>query len=147
MTLLLDQVHWFPGARALIFPAHKEIAPPGPLCGRPLGPERTVEEFGAFLAGLYEYSWVAPVATVDLHDLGADDTPDRAFLDYLDGGIPPLWTSRRTGLRSVLLAGTVTGPGGTVVPVVENDGCVRFQIIERLVYALHELFLIVLARE
>ncbi|WP_027947049.1 DUF6885 family protein [Amycolatopsis taiwanensis] len=143
---LLDQVRWFPGARALVSPFRDEIEAPGPLCGRNLGPKWTVDGFSALLSGLYKHSWVAPVAIVDLHGLGADDTPDRALLDYLEGGLPPLWTSRRHGLRSMLIAGTVTGPGGTVLAVVENDGRVRFQVIERLVYALRELFLIGPAR-
>ncbi|HKS47583.1 MAG TPA: hypothetical protein VJT49_21220 [Amycolatopsis sp.] len=143
MTRLLERVHWFPATRQLVFVPRNGIELPGRLRGLPVSREWTVEEFGLFLAGLYGRRWVAPLATVDSGDLGAEDTPERALLDYLDGGLPPLWRSGRTGVRNVLLGGTVTGPGGAVVCVVDTDGSVHFQTIERFVEAVQGILLVV----
>jgi hypothetical protein len=105
--------------------------------------EWTSEALEGFLAGLYENSWVAPVAVVETGELGAHDTPERALFDYLDGGLPPMWVSRRKGLRSMLIGGMITGPGGAVVSLVDTEGTVRFEIVERVAAALRELLVIV----
>jgi uncharacterized protein DUF6885 len=140
---LLDQVRWFSGARELVFLPRNEIAVPGRLRGIPISREWTVEGLLALLGEWHERCWVAPVATVDVAGLGADDTPERALVDHLDGGLPPMWSSRQEGTRALLIAGTVTGPGGTVLPVMAGDGRVRFQTIERMAGALWEILLVV----
>lgn len=101
----------------------------------------TSAALGTLLAGLHELRWVAPVANVDTGEFGAHDTPDRAVLDYLEGGLPPLWSSRWAVGHFVLLAGTRTGPGGTVVSLVDTypslgDRGVHVQLLDRLVVAL-----------
>lgn len=72
------------------------------------------------LEGCYELPSVAVMANVDSGEFGAHDTPEHALVDYLEGGPPPMWNSRwRTG-HFVLLAGTLAGPGGTLVSVVDT---------------------------
>jgi hypothetical protein len=144
---LLEQARWFPGVHDLISLPPEEIRLPTGLVGRPVRRKWTTGSLAEFLAALHDRSWVVPVATVDRAGLGADDTPERALLDYLGGGLPPLWNSRREGIRNVVLAGTVTGPGGIVVLTVEGAAKPRFQVIERLVTAVREILLIVPARK
>lgn len=95
----------------------------------------------ALLSRLYELSSVAPVANVDTAEFGAFDTPDRAVLDYLEGGLPPFWSSRWQVGHFTLLGGTREGIGGTVVSVVDSypslgDRGVHVQLLTRLAAAL-----------
>jgi hypothetical protein len=93
------------------------------------------------LGGLHALRWVAPVANVDTGEFGAHDTPARALLDYLEGGLPPFWSSRWQVGHFVLLGGTLSGPGGTVVSIVDSypslgDQGVHVQLLDRLALAL-----------
>ncbi|HVV10069.1 DUF6885 family protein [Amycolatopsis sp.] len=95
----------------------------------------------ALLDGVAGLPRVTVLANVDTAELGAHDTPERALLDYLEGGLPPLWTSRWKVGHFVLLAGTVTGVGGTLVSIVDTypslgERGLHFQMLERLALAL-----------
>ncbi|GHF17998.1 hypothetical protein GCM10017786_59670 [Amycolatopsis deserti] len=111
----------------------------------------TAAALRAILAGVPELD-VTLVAFVDTADLGAPDTPDRALRDYLDGGLPPFWSSRWRTRNPVFLAGTVSGPGGTLVAIVDGyrsagrDG-VHLQMLDRVVAALRGLLLVVPAAD
>ncbi|TNC27651.1 DUF6885 family protein [Amycolatopsis alkalitolerans] len=95
----------------------------------------------ALLSGLSQLNWVAAVANVDTGEFGAHDTPDRALLDYLEGGLPPMWSSRWHVGHFLLLTGTRTGPGGTAVSIVDTypslgEHGVHVQVLDRLAAAL-----------
>ncbi|GAB3007453.1 hypothetical protein LWP59_28890 [Amycolatopsis acidiphila] len=107
----------------------------------PASGDWTSAALGTLLAGLHGLGWVAPVANVDTGEFGAHDTPDRALLDYLEGGLPPFWSSRWRVGHFALLGGTLSGPGGTVVSIVDSypslgDRGVHLQLLDRLVAAL-----------
>ncbi|MEU0470394.1 hypothetical protein ABZ215_40905 [Amycolatopsis sp. NPDC006131] len=105
----------------------------------------------AILAGVPELD-ATLVAFVDTADLGAPDTPDTALRDYLDGGLPPFWSSRWRTRNPVFLAGVLSGPGGTLVAIVDGyptagrDG-VHLQLLDRVVAALRGLLLVVPAAD
>ncbi|WP_116109872.1 DUF6885 family protein [Amycolatopsis ruanii] len=123
----------------------------GELTAVPAEGAWTAAALRAILAGVPELD-VTLVAFVDTADLGAPDTPDRALRDYLDGGLPPFWSSRWHARNPVFLAGTVSGPGGTLVAVVDGyrsigrDG-VHLQMLDRVVAALRGLLLVVPAAD
>lgn len=111
------------------------------LCAVPASGYWGSAALGTLLAGLHGLRWVAPVANVDTGEFGAHDTPARALLDYLEGGLPPFWSSRWHVGHFVLLGGTLTGPGGTVVSIVDTypslgDEGVHVQLLDRLALAL-----------
>ncbi|WP_245783164.1 MULTISPECIES: DUF6885 family protein [Amycolatopsis] len=113
----------------------------GRLQAVPASGDWTDEALGALLAGIHDLPRVATVANVDTGEFAAHDTPSRALLDYVEGGLPPLWSSRWRVGHFVLLAGTLSGPGGTVVSVVDTypslgDQGVHGQPLDRLVLAL-----------
>ncbi|MGW4486183.1 DUF6885 family protein [Amycolatopsis sp. NPDC004368] len=74
------------------------------------------------LAALWELPRVAVIARLDAAELGSPDTPHRALLDYLDAGVPPLWTNhwRPPGRHHVLLTGVRIGAEGTLLSVVDT---------------------------
>ncbi|MGW3961289.1 DUF6885 family protein [Amycolatopsis sp. NPDC005003] len=94
----------------------------GALAAVPVTGEWTTEALFDLLVGLWDVPRVAVLARIDGAELGAHDTPDRALLDYLDTGIPPLWTSRwrPPGGHFVLLAGIRIGAEGTLLSVVDT---------------------------
>ncbi|WAL67621.1 hypothetical protein ORV05_07520 [Amycolatopsis cynarae] len=118
-----------------------EILSSGRLKAVPASGDWKVPGLHRLLQGCHQLPWVALVANVDTGEFGAHDTPERALTDYLEGGLPPMWNSRwRTG-HFVLLAGTLHGPGGTLVSVVDTypglgDRGVHFQPLGRLAEAL-----------
>lgn len=72
------------------------------------------------LLGVHGLRTAAVTAEVDAGELGSPDTPERALRDYLETGIPPLWTSPWSGRCPVVLGGTVSGPEGTVASIVDG---------------------------
>jgi hypothetical protein len=99
----------------------------GTLSGRalaavPVTGEWTGETLFDLLLGLWDLPRVAVIARIDGAELGAHDTPERALLDYLDTGVPPLWTSRwrPPGGHFVLVAGVRIGAEGTLLSVVDT---------------------------
>ncbi|WP_326954812.1 DUF6885 family protein [Amycolatopsis sp. NBC_01286] len=122
----------------------------GALTAVPAAGEWTTESLFALLAGLWDLPRVAVIARIDGAELGADDTPERALLDYLDTGVPPLWTSRwrPPGGHFVLLAGVRIGAEGTLVSVVDTyaslgDNGIHDQPLEWLTAALAGLGVLV----
>ncbi|HEV7980941.1 DUF6885 family protein [Amycolatopsis sp.] len=73
------------------------------------------------LLGVHGLRTAAVTAEVDAGELGSPDTPERALRDYLDTGIPPLWTSPWSGHRAVVLGGTLSGPEGTIASIVDGS--------------------------
>ncbi|MEC3974706.1 DUF6885 family protein [Amycolatopsis sp. H20-H5] len=115
----------------------------GRLRAIPASGDWTVDSLFDLLAGLGELPRVAVLARVESAELGAPDTPERALLDYLDTGVPPLWSSRwrAEGEHFVLLAGVRIGAEGTLLSVVDTypslgDNGIHEQPIEWLVAAL-----------
>ncbi|WP_414944395.1 DUF6885 family protein [Amycolatopsis sp. cmx-11-32] len=102
------------------------------------------------LAALWHLPRVALIAEVDPAEFGAHDTPARALLDYLDTGVPPLWSSRRrpaTG-HSVLVTGMRIGTEGTLVSIMDGypslgDNGLHDQPVEWVVAALHRMLVVV----
>ncbi|MFB9685468.1 DUF6885 family protein [Amycolatopsis plumensis] len=94
----------------------------GALSAVPVTGEWTTEALFDLLVGLWDVPRVAVLARIDAAELGAHDTPERALLDYLDTGVPPLWTSRwrPPGGHFVLLAGIRIGAEGTLLSVVDT---------------------------
>lgn len=72
------------------------------------------------LEGVHGLLAARVVAEVDAAELGAPDTPDRALGDYLETGLPPLWSASWAGRCSVVLGGTLTGPGGMLASIVDS---------------------------
>jgi hypothetical protein len=72
------------------------------------------------LEGVHGLLAAEVIADVDAAELGAPDTPDRALADYLETGLPPLWSAFRSGRRSLTLGGTLTGPGGMLASIVDS---------------------------
>ncbi|MEV6910459.1 hypothetical protein [Amycolatopsis sp. NPDC051071] len=102
------------------------------------------------LAALWPLPRVALIAEVDPAEFGAHDTPARALLDYLDTGVPPLWSSRwrpSTG-HVVLVTGMRIGTEGTLVSIMDGysslgDNGLREQPIEWLAAALSRVLVVV----
>ncbi|WP_329049553.1 hypothetical protein OG738_42400 [Amycolatopsis sp. NBC_01488] len=94
----------------------------GTLAAVPVTGEWTTETLFDLLAGLWDLPRVAVIARIDGAELGAHDTPERALLDYLDTGVPPLWTSRwrPPGGHFVLVAGIRIGAEGTLLSIVDT---------------------------
>ncbi|MEV7095514.1 hypothetical protein AB0M80_21980 [Amycolatopsis sp. NPDC051045] len=94
----------------------------GALTGVPVTGEWTTGSLFDLLVGLWDVPRVAVLARIDGAELGAHDTPERALLDYLDTGVPPLWTSRwrPPGGQFVLVAGIRIGAEGTLLSVVDT---------------------------
>jgi len=89
------------------------------------------------LEGVHGLLAAGVVADVDAAELGAPDTPDRALGDYLETGLPPLWSAFRSGRCSVTLGGTLTGPGGMLASLVDSvpplgDNTVHLQPLDWL---------------
>lgn len=105
------------------------------------------------LLGLWELPRVAVLARVDPAELGSPDTPERALLDYLDTGVPPLWTNRwrPPAPHHVLIAGVRLGAEGTLLSVVDTyrelgeDG-VHDQPVEWIAAGLESVLLVADAR-
>lgn len=113
----------------------------GRLCVVPASGDWRPPALAALLSRLYELGSVAPVANVDTAEFGAFDTPGRALLDYLEGGLPPMWWSRWRAPHFTLLGGVREGVGGTIVSVVDSypslgDKGVHLQLLTRLAAAL-----------
>ncbi|QYN17271.1 hypothetical protein [Amycolatopsis sp. DSM 110486] len=74
------------------------------------------------LVALWDLPRVAVLARLDPAELGSPDTPERALLDYLHTGVPPLWTNRwrPPGHHHVLVAGVRIGAEGTLLSVVDT---------------------------
>ncbi|WP_410602569.1 DUF6885 family protein [Amycolatopsis sp. lyj-90] len=102
------------------------------------------------LAALWPLPRVALIAEVDPAEFGAHDTPARALLDYLDTGVPPLWSSRwrPATAHSVLVAGMRIGAEGTLVSIMDGypslgDNGLHDQPVEWLAAALHRILVVV----
>ncbi|MEU3623339.1 hypothetical protein BS329_24240 [Amycolatopsis coloradensis] len=102
------------------------------------------------LAALWQLPRVALIAEVDPAEFGAHDTPPRALLDYLDTGVPPLWSSRwRPAARhSVLVTGMRIGAEGTLVSIMDGypslgDNGLHDQPVEWVAAALHRMLIVV----
>ena len=122
----------------------------GALTAVPVTGEWTTGSLFDLLIGLWDLRRVAVIARVDGAELGAHDTPERALLDYLDTGIPPLWTSRwrPPGGHFVLLAGIRIGAEGTLLSVVDTypslgDNGIHDQPVEWVTAALAGLGVLV----
>ncbi|WP_181775883.1 DUF6885 family protein [Amycolatopsis pittospori] len=102
------------------------------------------------LAALWHLPRVALIAEVDPAEFGAHDTPVRALADYLDTGVPPLWSSRwrpQAG-HFVLVAGMRIGAEGTLVSLMDGypslgDNGLREQPVEWLAAALSRMLVVV----
>jgi hypothetical protein len=94
----------------------------GDLRAVPVTGEWSTETLFDLLVALWDLPRVAVIARVDSAEFGAHDTPERALLDYLDTGVPPLWTSRwrPPGGHFVLVAGVRIGAEGTLLSVVDT---------------------------
>ncbi|WP_116205712.1 DUF6885 family protein [Amycolatopsis circi] len=115
--------------------------------------EWTASAVSDLLLGLWELPRVAVLARVDPAELGSPDTPERALLDYLDTGIPPLWTNRwRPPVpHHVLIAGVRLGAEGTLLSVVDTyrelgDDGVHDQPVEWVAAGLESVLLVADAR-
>ncbi|MET9001973.1 hypothetical protein [Amycolatopsis sp. NPDC004169] len=110
------------GTRVSGLAAAVESLSRGALAAVPVTGEWTTAALFDLLVGLWDVPRVAVLARVDGAELGAHDTPERALLDYLDTGVPPLWTSRwrPPGGHLVLLAGIRIGAEGTLLSVVDT---------------------------
>ncbi|MDS0138410.1 MULTISPECIES: DUF6885 family protein [unclassified Amycolatopsis] len=110
------------GTRVSRLAAAVESLSRGALAAVPVTGEWTTEVLFDLLVGLWDVPRVAVLARIDGAELGAHDTPERALLDYLDTGVPPLWTSRwrPPGGHFVLLAGIRIGAEGTLLSVVDT---------------------------
>ncbi|MFI5559781.1 DUF6885 family protein [Amycolatopsis japonica] len=102
------------------------------------------------LAALWRLPRVALIAEVDPAEFGAHDTPARALLDYLDTGIPPLWSSRwrPPGGHHVLAAGMRIGAEGTLVSIMDGypflgDNGLHDQPVEWVAAALKRMLVVV----
>jgi uncharacterized protein DUF6885 len=122
----------------------------GALAAVPVTGEWATESLFDLLIGLWDVPRVAVIARIDGAELGAHDTPERALLDYLDTGIPPLWTSRwrPPGGHFVLLAGIRIGAEGTLLSVVDTypslgDNGIHDQPVEWVTAALAGLGVLV----
>ncbi|MEA5365963.1 hypothetical protein VA596_41000 [Amycolatopsis sp., V23-08] len=122
----------------------------GTLTAVPAVGEWTTGSVFDLLVGLWDLPRVAVIARIDGAELGADDTPERALLDYLDTGVPPLWTSRwrPPGGHFVLLAGIRIGAEGTLLSVVDTyaslgDNGIHDQPLEWITAALAGLGMLV----
>ncbi len=102
------------------------------------------------LAALWHLPRVALIADVDPAEFGAHDTPVRALLDYLDTGVPPLWSSRwrpSTG-HFVLVTGMRIGAEGTLVSIMDGyaslgDNGMLDQPVEWVAAALRRMLIVV----
>jgi hypothetical protein len=72
------------------------------------------------LLGVHGLRTAVVTAEVDAGELGSPDTPERALRDYLETGVPPLWTSPWSGRRTAVLGGTLSGPEGTIASIVDG---------------------------
>ncbi|MEV6642303.1 hypothetical protein [Amycolatopsis sp. NPDC051371] len=122
----------------------------GALAAVPVTGEWTTETLFELLVGLWDVPRVAVIARIDGAELGAHDTPERALLDYLDTGVPPLWTSRwrPQGGHFVLVAGVRIGAEGTLLSVVDTypsfgDNGIHGQPVEWVAAALAGLGVLV----
>lgn len=142
---LLDEIRRFPGALARdeMTLAMTRGLPAAGLADALSGPEFRVTPVSgdwtsarlrALLASLHGLDAVGVLACLSAADLAADDTPDRALRDWLEGGFPPLWTSHRRGRRYAALDGTLTDGDRTLVSVV--DGGTHLQPAELLAHSL-----------
>lgn len=102
------------------------------------------------LAALWHLPRVALIADVDPAEFGAYDTPVRALLDYLDTGIPPLWSSRWRPAAGhfVLAAGMRIGAEGTLLSIMDSyaslgDNGMHDQPVEWVVAALRRMLIVV----
>ncbi|MFI9451332.1 DUF6885 family protein [Amycolatopsis sp. NPDC052450] len=102
------------------------------------------------LAALWRLPRVALIAEVDPAEFGAHDTPARALLDYLDTGIPPLWSSRwrPPAGHFVLATGMRIGAEGTLVSVMDGypslgDNGLHDQPVEWMAAALKRMLIVV----
>ncbi|WP_033291560.1 DUF6885 family protein [Amycolatopsis jejuensis] len=107
------------------------------------------ETVSDLLLGLWELPRVAVLARVDPAELGSPDTPERALLDYLDTGIPPLWTNRwrPPAPHHVLIAGVRLGAAGTLLSIVDTyrelgDDGVHDQPVEWVAAGLESVLLV-----
>ncbi|GAA1021091.1 MULTISPECIES: DUF6885 family protein [Amycolatopsis] len=115
----------------------------------PAAGEWSASTVSDLLLGLWELPRVAVLARVDPAELGAPDTPERALLDYLDTGIPPLWTNRwrPPAPHHVLIAGVRLGAEGTLLSVVDTyrelgDEGVHDQPVEWVAAGLESVLLV-----
>jgi hypothetical protein len=107
---LLDYVRQFP-APGLV-PADTVLAARGAW---------DIDNLTALLEGTHGLAEVKVFAELDAAELAAVDTPERALSDFLETGVPPLWSSQHRGVKTVKLGGTLTGAGGTLVSIVGSE--------------------------
>ncbi|WP_370942776.1 hypothetical protein AB5J62_27290 [Amycolatopsis sp. cg5] len=94
--------------------------PAWPGAALPVTGEWEPETLAGLLERLHAVA-VTIVADLDTAELGASDTPVRALTDYLDTGVPPLWTSRWRDGRFVGISGTLKGTEGVLVSLVDPE--------------------------
>ncbi|MEV7555228.1 hypothetical protein AB0N89_36895 [Amycolatopsis sp. NPDC089917] len=115
------------------------------LAAVPATGNRSPQSLFMLLAELWRLSRVAVIAEVDPAEFGAHDTPARALLDYLDTGIPPLWSSRwrPPGGHFVLAAGMRIGAEGTLVSIMDSHHGLHDQPVEWMAAALKRMLVVV----
>ncbi|WP_020657980.1 DUF6885 family protein [Amycolatopsis benzoatilytica] len=121
----------------------------GRLAVVPAAGEWRPETVSDLLLGLWELPRVAVLARLDPAELGSPDTPERALLDYLDTGVPPLWTNRwrPPAPHHVLIAGVRLGAEGTLLSLVDTypelgDNGVHDQPVEWVAAGLESVLLV-----
>ncbi|MFD0813995.1 DUF6885 family protein [Amycolatopsis umgeniensis] len=117
----------------------------GRLVAVPATGNRAPQPLFMLLAALWQLPRVAVIAEVDPAEFGAHDTPVRALLDYLDTGVPPLWSSRWRPAEAhyVLAAGMRIGAEGTLVSIMDGHYGLHDQPVEWLAAALHRMLVVV----
>ncbi|OXM49093.1 DUF6885 family protein [Amycolatopsis alba] len=117
----------------------------GRLVAVPATGEWAPQSLFMLLAALWPLPRVAVIAEVDPAEFGAHDTPERALLDYLDTGIPPLWSSRWRPAETqfVLVAGMRIGTEGTLVSIMDSRHGLHDQPVEWLAAALKRMLVVV----
>jgi hypothetical protein len=148
-----DEVAAVAGTTPEGLPRAIETLSGGRLAAVPAGPATghwAPQSLFLLLAGLWRLPRVAVIAEVDPAEFGAHDTPVRALLDYLDTGVPPLWSSRwrPPGGHAVLVAGMRIGTEGTLLSIMDGypslgDNGVHDQPVEWVAAALNRMLIVV----
>ncbi|WP_037303883.1 DUF6885 family protein [Amycolatopsis orientalis] len=122
----------------------------GRLAAVPATGDWTPRTLFMLLTALWRLPRVAVIAEVDPAEFGAHDTPERALLDYLDTGIPPLWSSRwrPAAAHFVLVTGLRIGTEGTLLSIMDGypslgDNGSHDQPVEWVAAALSRMLIVV----
>ncbi|ANN16649.1 hypothetical protein SD37_13920 [Amycolatopsis orientalis] len=122
----------------------------GQLAAVPATGDWTPRTLFMLLTALWRLPRVAVIAEVDPAEFGAHDTPERALLDYLDTGVPPLWSSRwrPAAAHFVLVTGLRIGTEGTLLSIMDGypslgDNGSHDQPVEWVAAALSRMLIVV----